>query len=336
MKETSFHDFLREIRSRRVPFNTVFELTSRCNLSCVHCYQARQAHDEPTREAVRSVLSQLAQAGCLKLTLTGGEPTLRKDFGDIYREAHEKGFAVTVYTNGTLLDRELIGLFAEKPPLTVELSLYGATAETHDRVTGKNGSFEATMKNLRRMKENGLPVVMKTVVMTLNFRELGLLRSLAKGLGVPLQSTFRIFAPADEGRSVASLRLSSREIRALMSEKSKEPFPVEEDAMRREETFLCLAGSDSCCIGSDGEVYPCTVLRWKCGNLKKLTFHEIWNDSPVLKRWRSVTENDYPSCIGCRFRSRCRFCPGMGFMEDGDALVPSKELCRITEALWCE
>jgi len=336
MRETSFHDFLGKIRSRGIPFNTVFELTSRCNLSCVHCYQARHTDDGLTGEEIRSILGQLQQAGCLKLTLTGGEPTLRRDFGDIYREAHKKGFAVTVYTNGTLLGRQIRDLFMESPPLAVECSLYGATAETHDRVTGQNGSFEGTVRNLRRLKKDGLPVVVKTVVMTLNFRELGLLRSLAEGLGVPLQSTFRIFEPADRRRSIASLRLPSRDIRDLTSGKAGGPFTAEENEMRPEEAFLCHAGSDSCCIGSDGEVYPCTVLRWKCGNLKKLTFHEIWNDSPVLKRWRSVTENDYPSCIGCGFRNRCRFCPGMGFMESGDALVPSKELCRITEALWWE
>lgn len=336
MKETSFQEFLEGIRNRRIPFNTVFELTSRCNLSCVHCYQSRGTRDGLTGAAVRSILEQLKEAGCLKLIFTGGEPTLRKDFRDIYREAHEMGFAVTLYTNGTLLGRETRSLLAARPPLAVEVSLYGAAPETHDRVTGKHGSFDAAVHNLRRMSEDGLPVVVKTVVMTLNYREQGRLRSLAEDLGAPLRSTFRIFAPADRDRSVVSLRLPEGDIRDLASKTSPDPLRAEENETEPQESFLCHAGSDSCCVGSDGDVFPCTVLRWRCGNLKTQSFHEIWNASPVLARWRAVTERDYPSCLACAFRDRCRFCPGMGFMEHGNALVPSQELCRITKAMWSE
>ncbi|MBN1828133.1 MAG: SPASM domain-containing protein, partial [Deltaproteobacteria bacterium] len=139
---------------------------------------------------------------------------------------------------------------------------------------------------------------------------------------------------ADRKRSVAHLRVSSEDIRNSLSKKYADPSLMDGDANPTEEEFLCNAGRDSCCIGADGEVYPCTVLRWKCGNLRRQSFREIWENSAPLKEWRSVTENDYPLCIPCKWKERCRFCPGMGFMEHGNALVPSKEMCRITEALW--
>lgn len=333
MQETSFDTFLQKIRRYRIPFNTVFELTSKCNLSCVHCYQ-KQGEGELTFREIASILGQLKDAGCLKITFTGGEPTLRADFKDIYRDAHEKGFAVTVYTNGTLLGGKTLRLLADIPPLAVECSLYGATAETHDGITGKSGSFDTTLENLRWMKAAGIHVVVKTVVMTINLKELGLMRDLTEDLGLAFQPTFRIFTPADPQRSVSHLRVDSEDIRNSVSEKSSDPLLMDGDENREKDEFLCHAGRDSCCIGADGEVYACTVLRFKCGNLRKQSFQEIWRDSPRLKEWRLVTENDYPLCARCKSKEKCRFCPGMGFMEHGNPLVSSKELCRIAEALW--
>lgn len=332
MNETSFDTLVERIRRDRIPFNTVFEVTEQCNLSCVHCYQKR-GENELSLQEITSILGQLKEAGCLKITLTGGEPTLRKDFEDIYRDAHEKGFAITVYTNGTLLDEKILRLLADRSPLAVECSLYGTTAETHDGITGKRGSFDVALENLRWMKGAGIPVAVKTVFMTMNLKELGFMRDLTNDLGVVFQPTFRIFTPADPQRSVSHLRVSSEDIRDSVSWKSSDP-PLLYGDENREEEFLCHAGRDSCCIGADGEVYPCTTLRVKCGNLRKQSFQEIWQDSPRLKEWRSVTENDYPLCARCQWKEKCQFCPGMGFMEQGNPLVPSKELCRITEALW--
>ena len=333
MKEASFDSFLKKIRRYGIPFNPVFELTSKCNLSCVHCYQ-KQVENELTFKEITSVLGQLKDAGCLKIIFTGGELTLRKDFKDIYRDAYEKGFAITVYTNGTLLCPETLRLLSDQSPLAVECSLYGATAETHDGITGGSGSFDTTLRNLRWMKEAGIHVVVKTVVMTMNLKELGLIRDLTTDLGVVFQPTFRIFTPADPQRSVSHLRVSSEDIQNSVSEKSYDPPLIDGDENREKEDFLCNAGRDSCCIVADGEVYPCTVLRAKCGNLQEQSFQEIWQDSPRLKEWRSVTENDYPLCASCKWKEKCRFCPGMGFMEHGNPLIPSKELCRISGALW--
>jgi len=332
MREESFKSFLEKIRHYEIPFNTVFEVTSRCNLSCIHCYQ-KQVNNELSFPEISSILHQLKEAGCLKITFTGGEPTLRPDFMDIYCNAHEKDFAITLYTNGTLLTDDHIRLLAEKRPLAVECSLHGATAHTHDGITQKTGSFDSTVLNLRRLKEAGVTVLSKTVVMTVNFPELDLMTSLTEKLDIPLQKTFRLFATSDPHKSISHLQLPAEDIR-----KWAKNNPTDTASMNGEENwdtdFLCRAGSDSCCVGADGTVYACTVLRMACGNLKEQTFEKIWRDSPVLKKWRAVTEKDYPRCACCQWKKKCRFCPGMGFMEYGDPMIPSPELCRIAEALW--
>jgi len=53
------------------------------------------------------ILDEVADAGCLWLLITGGEPLLRPDFRDIYMYAKRKGFLITLFTNGTLLDADI-------------------------------------------------------------------------------------------------------------------------------------------------------------------------------------------------------------------------------------
>ena len=161
---------LRAAAARR-PIAATLELTRRCNLRCVHCYLGDQAeqHRRQPRElaaaAVRAALTEWAEAGCLYLTLTGGEPLLRPDFPEIYRHARELGLVVTVFTNGTLVTDEIAGLFRAWPPRKVEISLYGATAATHDAITGAPGSHARAWAGIRRLQAAGVRVALKTVLM---------------------------------------------------------------------------------------------------------------------------------------------------------------------------
>ena len=111
--------------------------------------------EELTTAAVKAALNEWAAAGVLFLTLSGGEPLLRKDFADIYRYARELGLVVTVFTNGTRLTDAIADLFRELPPRKVEISLYGATAATHDAITGIPGSHAAAWAGIRRLLANG-------------------------------------------------------------------------------------------------------------------------------------------------------------------------------------
>ena len=126
----------RGLFNERLPISGSIELTFRCNLRCVHCYcnlpqNDRQAIEtELETDEVYRLLDQIAEAGCLWLLITGGEPFLRDDFLDIYTYAKKKGFITTLFTNGTLLNKDLADALVEWPPFLVEITLYGATRET--------------------------------------------------------------------------------------------------------------------------------------------------------------------------------------------------------------
>ena len=127
---------------------------------------------------------EVTDAGCLWLLLTGGEPLLRRDFLDIYTYAKRKGLILTLFTNGTLITPRIADYLAEWRPFNIEITLYGATQETYERVTGIPGSYARCRRGIDLLLERKLPLNLKTMVMTLNHHELDQMKSLAASLGV--------------------------------------------------------------------------------------------------------------------------------------------------------
>src|SRR5262245_64118601 len=123
----SHYDRLVRVASRaHIPLAVLFEVTHRCNLGCSHCYltegpmgRPKPTRDELTFDEIRRVFDQLADAGTLFLTLSGGEVFMRRDFLEIVAHARACGFSVTVFTTGTLLTPETAAQLADLPPLSV-------------------------------------------------------------------------------------------------------------------------------------------------------------------------------------------------------------------------
>ena len=326
MKQASVRELRQTLRSAGAPFSVVWEITTRCNLRCIHCYQGKPGNELRSPEAF-SLLDQLAASGCLKLTLTGGEPTLREDFPELLDRCHRKGFAVTVFTNATWSSPEIRSALKKRPLYGVECSLYGATPAVHEQVAGVTGSYARTLENIRWMVKEGLRVTVKSVILRPNSHELAALRRLAAELGVAFQSTFRVFPSQDPAKRIDALRIRSRELEALAAE----TWPARDSGSGTGE-FLCNAGREACCVSAEGKVYPCVALRWECGDLRKSAFADIWSRSRGLEKIRRYREEDFGECYACELRANCDFCPGLGFGEHGDMLVPSKEICRLTRA----
>jgi len=144
--EEFFAQFTRRAVRQRVPLDASVELTHRCNLRCVHCYLGdqkeirRHRRDELSTDAVKTLLDELAAAGTLNLTFTGGDPMVRKDFCTLYEYAVRKGFLITVFCDGALITPAVREVFARYRPRKVEVSVYGATRETYERITQVAGS----------------------------------------------------------------------------------------------------------------------------------------------------------------------------------------------------
>jgi len=329
MKEASLDHLSRIIQLKGVPFSVVFEITDRCNLKCLHCYQENGEKEELSFHEIKVILDDLEKLGTMKVTLTGGEPLLREDFIEIFFYCSQKGFATKLFTNATLLNAEHKKAFVKKPPFAVECSLYGASAKTHESISGVSGSFEKTLANIKWMAAKGTRVFVKSVVLCLNFHEMEDLGRLCHGLGVPFFPTLRVFPSCDPTRSPERWRVKTDDLMALRKMKSGF-LKKHSDSDNKSGELICNAGREACCLNAEGKVYPCVALRWECGDVRKQSLPEIWFHSSVLRKIRSFHDQDFKGCVSCQWKRSCNFCPGMSFGDHGDMLLPSKELCRLS------
>ena len=192
VEEVSFLEFRERvgIDRRRIPIEGTIETTYRCNLNCVHCYVNQPAASieererELSLERLKQLVDEIVAEGTLFVLFTGGEVLLRPDFPELYLYARSKGLLVTIFTNGTLVTDRIADLFVEARPDKIEISLYGMTKETYDRVTRVPGSFEKCIAGIQRLVERGLPLTLKTMALAWNHHEIEAMEAYAKSLGL--------------------------------------------------------------------------------------------------------------------------------------------------------
>ena len=94
----------------------------------------------------------------MNLLLTGGEPLVRSDFKEIYLKLREMGFLLNINTNATLIDEEVISWLKEVPPTRVNVTLYGASDATYERLCGNAKGFTQAVRGIRLLKDAGIVV----------------------------------------------------------------------------------------------------------------------------------------------------------------------------------
>ncbi len=151
-----------------VPPIVIFSITNRCNLRCRGCY-AQAIHggsrDELSTDEVRSIIGQATELGVSFFVIAGGEPLVRPEIMDIARDHPDAVFLLA--TNGTLLDRRMVGGLLEKRNVVPILSMEGHQGETDDR-RGK-GIHERLRNTMRDLKKAGAFFAVSLTVTRANF-----------------------------------------------------------------------------------------------------------------------------------------------------------------------
>ena len=334
----SHYDRLIRVASRaHIPFSALFEVTHRCNLGCEHCYltegpvgRPRPTREELSLEEIRRVFDELAEAGTLFLTLSGGEVFMRRDFLQILTHARSRGFSVTIFTTGTLLTPETAAELADLHPLSVEVSIYSARPEIHDRVTRIPGSHARSLRALRMLKERGVIILIKSPLMSLNSGEYHGIARLAEELGAGYNFDPLLIPMRVGDRAPLTLGLDREQLRAFLSDPvlaREMAQPVKCLPQKGEE--ICGTGRRTCLISPYGDLFPCGVHPIPAGNLREKSFYEIWTGSPLLKDLRTKTVGDLRGGVKGPPGFRCS---ALALIEHGDFLGPfrrGEELAEI-------
>lgn len=312
-------------------FFVQWHLTERCNLRCRHCYQSGSVPEmgyeeicravDNVRSAIQSWVTEYEMQMSPSFHFTGGEPFLRKDLFEILGYVRDCGFSVSLMSNGTLIDSDTARRIKEAGVNDVQISLDGLEP-THDSLRGR-GSYRRTLQGIRNLVAQGVEANINLTVSRINVGQMGKLVRLAEELRVSAIAFSRL-VPTGRGAGLSSEALTREEVAYFYSElrrdkdnpkvvvTSRDPLAAiaemsGESAQAEMPIGGCAAGIFGVTITADGTIMPCRRMDLPIGNIKEVSFRELWAGSPVL--WSLRRQEDYHGgCESCRYWAVCRGC----------------------------
>jgi radical SAM protein with 4Fe4S-binding SPASM domain len=327
---------------KRTPVDVSIEMTRRCPLDCQHCYNNLPMGDlaarnrELSKQEYEAILDELADMGVIWLLFTGGEIFARKDFLEIYTYAKQKGFLITLFTNGILINEKIADYLREFPPFAIEITLYGRTRETYETLTQLPGSYDRCMRGIRILMERGLPLKLKTVGTKVNCHEvIGMRKFAEQELGVDFKFESLINPRIDCSQAPLRVRLSPEEVVALdlnwpkLAGEYRQLLEqtIAKPAMPESTVYVCGGGVKSFAIDPYGHMSICVISHQETYSIRAGNVREGWEQFLFKVRQRERTRPT--KCDTCRIQSVCSMCPANGELENGDQESPVDFLCEV-------
>lgn len=339
-----------------LPLSGTFELTPCCNLSCKMCY-VRKSRAEVEAEGGLisaekwiSLAEKCREKGMLYLLLTGGEPLTHPEFKKIYTAVRNMGFAVSINTNGTLIDDEMVSFLSENPPARVNMSLYGSSRETYDKLCGVPSAFDKAMYALKAMKAAGITVKINYSATRYNRSDMRDILAIADENECNVQTASYMFPPLRRDMSSVGEndRMTPREDARLTLENERLTMSEDEFLARCKarierasgtvdgecmdeptESVRCRAGSTSFWLSWNGDISLCGMIPVKSANILKTDFAEAWEQ--VKKDTQKILMP--AKCTACGDREVCMVCAASCYCETGRFGEVPEYMCQRTKAL---
>lgn len=343
-----------------IPLNGTFELTPCCNMACRMCYVRKTKQEQEAIAPLRTAQEWLRlgrtarEAGMLYLLLTGGEPFLRPDLPEILSGLHALGLVITINSNGTLIDEKTVAWLKDCPPARINITLYGASDETYDRLCGNPRGFTQVVRAIRLLKEAGITVKLNCSVTPHNADDLEQMFAFAEQEQLILQATCYMFPPlrrdasmvgkndrftpeeaARQNARIVCLSMGRERFRARMEAEDRPPIqtepgedcpelPVEGLGMR------CRAGRCSFWVTWEGKLLPCGMFPTEgAPNVFESDFLQQWQHiREMVAAIRLPAE-----CTACELRDSCKACAAMVLTETGGFSDVPEYRCRMSKAI---
>ena len=340
--------FLGEVQNNPVIQNLQFELTSRCNERCIHCYIPNAKKDSVTDmpiSKVKSIIDEFAQMGGLSVTLSGGEVLLHPYLKEIISYCRQKDLKISILSNLIALSDDLVSTLKTSNIALIQVSLYSMDPAIHDSITQVKGSWIKTKSAIEKLVKANIPVQISCPSMKANKKGYANVTKYARDLKIKCQTDYIMMAQADLDTSNLVNRLSLEESKEVIRdivlndydyrEKTLTQIPPSEEMLLDFEGFkqqpVCGVGFDNCCITANGDVYPCAGWQdYVLGNVFKSSLQEIWNESERVKFLRTIREESFPECLRCEARDYCSRCLVRNYNEsNGDMFKINRHFCEI-------
>lgn len=340
--------FLEEVQGRPLISSIQFELSSRCNERCIHCYipndKKNHGFDMPTPK-VKSIIDEFAEMGGIHVTLSGGEAFLHKDIIEILRYCREKDLKISVLSNLISLKDDQIEALKEVNLSLIQVSLYSMDPDIHDFITTVKGSFEKTKASIEKLVAADIPIQISCPIMKANRKGYEKVLEYARKLKVKAQTDYIMMARSDLDTDNLANRLSLDETEEVLrciiendaqyKEDTLQQLPISDEIKFNLERYMkqpvCGVGYDNCCITANGDVYPCAGWQdYTLGNVYKQSLKEIWENSERVRQLRKITQSSFPQCLECEARDYCARCLVRNYNESGgDMFAVNHHFCDV-------
>jgi radical SAM protein with 4Fe4S-binding SPASM domain len=229
-------------------------------------------------------------------------------------------------------------LFDEYRPAAVEITLYGMTRETYEKVTQVPGSYDKCIAGIGRLVARGVPLKLKTMALAWNQHEVASMHEYATSLGLPFIFDGLLNPRVDCGANRnGELQLSAAQLVELdladpermrdFQEFCAQFVPAPEDTVASEHVYQCGAGQTSFTVDPYGALQMCQLSRRSGFDIRDDSFARGWNE--VFPRLRERRWQTNSVCRTCNLISLCGSCPGAAEMETGDLEGVVAQFCEI-------
>jgi len=268
-------------RVKRFPLVTMVEPLEACNLACVGCGRVREYRDVMDRRlSVDECLAAVRASGAPIVSISGGEPLLHREIGDIARAIADDRHFIYLCTNGILL-RESLDKFRPSPRLAFVVHVDG-TEEIHDHVTQRPGTYREAIDAIREAVARGFRVCTNTTLFHgSDVEDLHVLFRRLTDLGVEglMVSPGYAYEDAPDQELFLQRQESIGVFRRVLDPRNGFPFynnPLYLDFLRGERTYDCAAWTTPT-FTVEGWRLPCyTIADRHTDDLDELFQAELW------------------------------------------------------------
>lgn len=322
-----------EMYRNNILYRFHIDITGKCNYRCVHCYHTFEQYSEDllSESNFEALFKKLYGLGVFILTISGGEPFIRKDILKILECAKKYDFVVQILTNGYFLEEAIIKEIAASNVCKLSFSYYGSE-EIHNQITNKKDAHVKLMNAIELCIKYNISYELKFILLNDNVDEFDEYVSLCNRLGLRVLFEPCLIPKLDGDNSNFQHKLGFEKYKKFMRLHMQYFYNGADITQYSEKCINCSAGKYGLYCDHMGKIYPCVSYREYLGDWTDI--EEIWSKNEKLKEIRDRRHEQFLSFNKYSFCKYCyQICPGLSLCENGNSLECNNSGCLVAQVI---